>query len=237
MVPYLFGNWFTDIYNEFYRVIIDGNGYNMLLNGLGTTLILSIGGAVLGIIIGILVALMRFSELKNNKKNFFSVLAGIYIDIIRGTPSMVQIMIIYYVIFSSYKGNPVFIGIIAFGINSGAYVAEIIRGGIVSIDKGQMEAGRSLGLSYASTMSHIIIPQAIKVALPSLANEFIVLIKETAIIGYISLIDLTKAADYIIGRKFNAFIPLITIAIIYYIIIKLLTSLFRHMERRIRASD
>ena len=230
-------NWFTDFADRFHNVIIDGNGWKMILEGLKVTIFLSLGGAVVGLLIGIIIALMRFSEIRTGRKNVLSVIAGIYIDIIRGTPSVLQIMIIYFVVLANSGLDTVIIGIIAFGINSGAYVAEIIRGGIISIDKGQLEAGRSLGLSYYSTMSSIILPQAFKVALPSLANEFIVLIKETAIIGYISLIDLAKAADYIIGRKYDALLPLIVVGVIYYVMIKLLTTLFRHMERRIHAHD
>jgi ABC-type amino acid transport system permease subunit len=156
--------------------------------------------------------------------------------VIRGTPVVVQLLIMYFIILAS-SNNETFIAIIAFGINSGAYVAEIFRGGIMSIDKGQFEAGRSLGFNYIQTMIHIIVPQMFKVVLPTLCNEFIVLLKETSIAGYVGIVDLTKAGDLIRGRTFSAFMPLIAVAVIYLFIVMLFTWLVGKLERRLRNSD
>jgi len=225
------------IFEAFKFNIIDGGRYKLLLNGLGVTLQVALFSAVLGLVIGIVIAFMKLTE-REGKKTFFSVLANGYIDVIRGTPSVVQLLIIYYIVFGGVKNVPaVVVAIIAFGINSGAYVAEILRAGILAVDKGQMEAGRSLGLKHYATMRYIIVPQAIKNILPALANEFIVLLKETAIVGYIALQDLTKAGDFIISRTYNAFVPLLTVAFIYFVIIKFLTKLFAKLERRLRQSD
>ena len=156
---------------------------------------------------------------------------------IRGTPTMVQLLIMYYVIFASSNLNKVVVAFLAFGINSGAYVAEIVRSGIMSIDRGQLEAGRSLGFSYASTMWYIIMPQAFKNVLPALANEFIVLLKETSICGYIGLMDLTRGGDIIRSRTYNAFMPLLAVALIYLILVMILSALVRQLERRLRSSE
>ena len=160
----------------------------------------------------------------------------LYLTVIRGTPVVVQLMIIYYIIFAA-SNNGVGIAMLAFGINSGAYVAEIIRGGIMSIDAGQFEAGRSLGLNYTQTMRHIIIPQAFKNVLPALANEFIVLLKETSVAGYVSVLDLTKGGDIIRGRTYSAFMPLIAVALIYLVLVIFFTWLVGRLERRLRSSD
>ncbi|MBQ1351417.1 MAG: amino acid ABC transporter permease, partial [Oscillospiraceae bacterium] len=157
--------------------------------------------------------------------------------VIRGTPVVVQLLIMYFVIFASVKIDKSLVAIIAFGINSGAYVAEIVRSGIMSIDKGQMEAGRSLGFNYVQTMRHIILPQAVKNVIPALGNEFIVLLKETSICGYIALQDLTKGGDIIRGRTFDAFMPLIAVALIYLIMVMILSKLVTTLERRLRSSD
>jgi ABC-type amino acid transport system permease subunit len=166
------------------------------------------------------------------------IISSAYIDVIRGTPSVVQLLIIYHIVFGGIKNvPPVIIAIIAFAINSSAYVAEIFRGGILAVDIGQTEAGISLGLSKVQTMRYVVVPQALKNAFPALANEFIVLMKETAIVGYIALQDLTKAGDFIISRTYNAFIPLFTVALVYFVIIKFLTKLFNMFEGRLRKSD
>ena len=178
---------------------------------------------------------MRLSKDRHGKNTVASVIAGIYIDIIRGTPAVVQLLIMYMVIFQSKLGTVA--AVVTFGINSGAYVSEIIRAGITAVDKGQMEGGRSLGFSYFETMKYIIIPQAIKNILPALGNEFITLIKETAIVGYVAIADLTKASDFIISRTYETFLPLLAIAIIYYLIVKILTKCLAIFERRLRRSD
>lgn len=229
-------------HEQFYRAFIEGNRYRLILEGLRMTILASLCAVVLGVVIGLIVAILKILGEKRNFKSLKGVLAWvghiisyIYIDIIRGTPSVVQLLIMYFIVF---KGNFTFLcAVCTFGINSGAYVAEIIRAGILAVDQGQMEAGRSLGLSYARTMRYIIIPQAIKNILPALGNEFIVLIKETAILGYVSIMDLTKASDFIISRTYLMFMPLIGCAVIYYLLIKILTLGLNAFERRLRQSD
>ena len=219
-----------------------------MLTGLFNTIKITAGALVIGLVIGVFVAAVRSSYDKNKESlkakggfSYFilSVLNGIckiYLTVIRGTPVVVQLMIAYFVIFVSVKdGVP--IGIFAFGINSGAYVAEIFRGGIMSIDNGQFEAGRSLGFNYIHTMWHIVIPQMFKAVLPTLCNEFIALLKETSVAGYVGVIDLTKAGNSIAGVTYNYFLPLMTVAAIYLIVVMILTSLVARLERRLRRSD
>lgn len=221
-----------------YEVLIVGNRYKLLINGLGVTLQITFFAALFGYALGLILAFAKLNDKSTGIFKVFYAISSAYVDIIRGTPSVVQLLIIYHIVFGGIKNiSPVVIAIIAFSINSSAYVAEIFRGGILAVDKGQTEAGISLGLSKIQTMRYIIIPQALKNAFPSLANEFIVLMKETAIVGYVALQDLTKAGDFIISRTFNAFIPLITVAAIYFIIIKILTKLFNRIEGRLRQSD
>lgn len=229
-------NWFATVKDDFVQTFITADRWKLFLSGLGVTMRITLFAALLGLVIGLLVAVMRLSRKKNGKKTFFSVIAGIYIDVIRGTPSVVQLLIMYNVVLLSID-NKVIIAIISFGINSGAYVAEIIRAGIQAVDKGQSEAGRSLGLSQRMTMQYIVIPQAIKNVLPALGNEFIVLLKETAIVGYIALMDLTKAGDFVMSRTYKAFMPLVGTAVIYFVIIKILSMLLSAFERRLQRSD
>ncbi|MFQ9510595.1 MAG: ABC transporter permease subunit [Lachnospiraceae bacterium] len=216
-------------------VFISTNGYQLLLKGLCVTILISLLAVILGTVLGFVIALMKLTETTRAKKTILSRIANIYIDIIRGTPAMVQLLIMYMIIFNNRMGMVA--AVLTFGLNSGAYVAEIIRAGIMAVDKGQMEGGRSLGFSYGETMRYIILPQAIKNILPALGNEFITLIKETAIVGYVAIQDLTKAADFIISRTYEAFLPLIAIAIIYYCIIKILSKLLGVFERRLRKGD
>ena len=217
------------------NAFIKTNGYKLLLKGLWTTIYIALGAIIIGVILGTIVALMKMTEVSHGKKTILSRLASIYISVLRGTPIVVQLLIVYMIIFKSNYG--IIAAVITFGINSGAYVAEIIRSGIMAVDKGQMEGGLSLGFNYAQTMRYIIAPQAIKNALPALGNEFISLIKETSIVGYVAIQDLTKAADFIISRTYDTFLPLIAIAIVYFIIIIILTKLLQLMERRLRQSD
>lgn len=217
---------------EFERTFITGARWKMFLSGMEVTLILSFFSVLLGLFLGIVFAFGKLS-----KSKILRGISSIYIDIIRGTPTMVQILIIYYVIFASINIDRKIVAVIAFGLNSGAYVAEIIRGGILSINKGQTEAGRSLGLSAAQTMTHIIMPQAIKNILPALGNEFIVLVKETAVIGYVAKIDLTAAALSIQAKTYSYVMPLIAVAVMYYAVIKILTILLNRLEKRLRVSD
>ncbi len=228
--------WFGKLQQMFYMAYINEDRWKLYLKGLGVTLEIAFFAAILGLIIGTIVALMKLSVTKTGKKTIWARFANIYIDIIRGTPSVLQLLIMWFIIMKSCK-NGILVAVLSFGINSGAYVAEIVRAGILAVDKGQTEAGRSLGLSKAQTMIYIIIPQAIKNVLPPIGNEFIVLLKETAIAGYVSLTDLTRAANQISSRTFEAFMPLIGAAIIYFVIIKILTILLDKLERRLRKSD
>lgn len=225
-------NFLDTVVFEFTRTFITGNRWKMFLNGMEVTLILSFFSVILGLILGMLLAFGKLSKVK-----ILRWISNTYVDIIRGTPTMVQILIIYFVIFASINIDRKIVAVIAFGINSSAYVAEIIRGGILSVNKGQNEAGRSLGLSHAQTMTNIILPQAVKNILPALGNEFIVLVKETAVIGYVAKIDLTAAALSVQAKTYSYVMPLIAVAVMYYVIIKILTILLNRLERRLRASD
>ncbi|MFZ5974221.1 MAG: amino acid ABC transporter permease [Bacillota bacterium] len=224
-------------FDQVYQNLIVESRWLSILKGLGVTVEISVFAILVGTILGIILALMRISRFSIGKVRILEKISSFYITIIRGTPMMIQLLIIYLVVFGSVDIDKVIVAVIAFGMNSGAYVAEIIRGGILSVDKGQMEAGRSLGLNYRQTMMHIIMPQAIKNALPTYTSEFIVLIKETAIVGYIALVDMTRAADIIQSRTFSPFVPLLTVALVYLLLTGLLAKLFMKLERRLRQSD
>ncbi len=216
---------------------ISQDRYSYLLNGLKNTLIIALCAVIIGVMIGYFVAIVRVSYDKTGAPVILNAICKLYLTIIRGTPMMVQLLIIYYVVFKSVNVSKVLVAIIAFAINSGAYVAEVMRGGIMSIDAGQMEAGRSLGLSHRQTMNSIILPQAIKNVLPALANEFIMLIKETSICGYIGLTDLTRGGDIIRSQTYEAFIPLVAVALIYLIIVEVLTVLVGKWEKSLRKTE
>ena len=222
-----------NIVESFYQSVIYDGRWKFILEGLKNTCLIALGAVVLGVIIGSIIALIRNYHDHNNKLKGLNFLAKAYTDIIRGTPSTLQLMIIYYIIFGSVDVNIVLVGVLAFGINSGAYVAEIIRAGVNSIDKGQMEAGYALGLSYKQIIFSIIFPQAIKNVLPALGNEFITLVKETSIGAYIGIVELTKASDIIASRTYDYFFPLILIALIYLTITFILTKLISRMEVRL----
>ncbi len=224
--------WFTKFSEEFYKCFIKEDRYKLLLDGIGVTIKISILAVFIGILIGMVIAMCNLS-----KKKLPKIIGGIYTDIIRGTPSVTQLMIIYFVIFATVNLDKWIIAAIAFGINSGAYVSEIIRGGILSVNHGQVEAGRSLGLNGFQTMTRIVIPQAVKNIFPALCNEFIVLVKETAIVGYVGLMDIQKAGDFIKSATYLAFMPLIGTAVIYYLLIKILTLLLGRVEKGLRKSD
>ena len=211
--------------------------YMYLVNGLKVTMIVAFFAALLGIVIGFLLAIIRATHDKEGKLNVLNMIAHLYITVIRGTPVVVQLLIIYFVIFGSVNVSKVLVAVLAFGMNSGAYVAEIFRSGIMSIDQGQFEAGRSIGMNYVQTMRYIIIPQAFKNVLPALGNEFIVLMKETSVSGYIALQDLTKGGDIIRSRTYDAFMPLIAIALIYLFFVLIFSKLVSMLERRLRNSD
>ena len=231
------GAWFDELKSRFVLNFIEDDRWMYLVDGLKVTLEVTLFACILGLVLGFVVAIIRSTHDTTGKLKFFNAICKVYLTVIRGTPVVVQLLIIYFVIFGSSDIDKVIVAIIAFGINSGAYVAEIVRSGIMSIDKGQMEASRSLGLNFIQTMRYVIIPQAFKNVLPALANEFIVLLKETSVCGYIALQDLTKGGDIIRGRTYDAFMPLIAVAIIYLVMVCILTSLVTRLERRLANSD
>ena len=227
---------------DFYQSFIEGDRWLSYIKGLGVTAQLTIGALIIGVVLGVLVAVVRSLhdqqdvQKKNKLLGFLNGICKFYTTVIRGTPMMVQLLIMYFVIFSGTR-NQIGVGILAFGINSGAYVSEIVRGGIMSIDRGQMEAGRSLGFNYVQTMWYIIIPQAFKNILPALVNELIALVKETSIVTVIGLVDLTKAAILIQSKSYQAFMPFIAVALVYLCIVMTLTWLLGKLERRLRNSE
>ena len=226
-----------NLQHQFNRYFVDNGATEWWLTGLKTTLLVTVIALCIGVVLGLLIALIRSTHEQTGKLKLLNIVARVYLTIIRGTPSMIQILFFYSVIFATVNLNTIVIGGIAFGINSGAYVAEIFRSGIMSVDKGQTEAGRSLGLNSAQTMRLIIIPQAFKNVLPALINEMIVLLKETAIIGYIGTIDITKAATLVQSRTYDALVPLLSAAIFYLILVMILTYFMGKLERRLRKSD
>ena len=226
-----------NLQHQFNRYFVDNGATEWWLIGLKTTLLVTVIALCIGVVLGLLIALIRSTHEQTGKLKLLNIVARVYLTIIRGTPSMIQILFFYSVIFATINLNNIVIGGIAFGINSGAYVAEIFRSGIMSVDKGQTEAGRSLGLNSAQTMRLIIIPQAFKNVLPALINEMIVLLKETAIIGYIGTIDITKAATLVQSRTYDALVPLLSAAIFYLILVMILTYFMGKLERRLRKSD
>ena len=222
---------------SFRQNFIEADRWRYLWDGLCTTLLITALAVCLGMILGFLVAIIRSTYLRTKKLLIPDLICRLYLTVIRGTPVVVQLLIIYFVIFASVPVSKTFVAVIAFGINSGAYVAEIVRGGIMSIDVGQLEAGRSLGLNYPQTMLYIIMPQAFKNVLPALANEAIVLLKETSVAGYIAIADLTKGGDIIRSQTFDAFLPLIAVAIVYLIIVIILTRIVTILERRLKNNE
>ncbi|MCI9360251.1 MAG: amino acid ABC transporter permease [Hungatella sp.] len=223
--------------SAFYQNFIQDERWRYIVDGLGNTLKITLFAVVIGIALGFLVAVIRSTYEKTHGLRFLNLLCKIYLTVIRGTPVLIQLLIIYFVVFGSVKIDKVLVAVMAFGINSGAYVAEIFRSGIMSIDNGQFEAGRSLGFNYRQTMMYIIMPQAFKNVLPALCNEFIVLLKETSVAGYIAIQDLTKGADIIRSRTYSAFMPLIAAAIIYLVMVMIFTYFVQKLERRLRSSD
>ena len=237
--------WLEDLCYDVYKCFIFDNRYEMYIEGLGNTLLLTFLALLLGVALGVVVALIRVTWDKNGSEMsgiakwvlaVANVVSKVYLTVIRGTPVVVQLLIMYFVVFASSR-NKILVGALSFGINSGAYVAEIIRGGIMSIDQGQMEAGRSLGFGYVSTMRYIILPQAFKTVLPTLANEFIVLLKETAVAGYVGLCDVTYAGNIIGGNVYDYLFPLPMSAAIYLALVMFFTYLVGKLERRLRTSE
>ena len=223
--------------DRFYLNFIADERWKYLVNGLKTTLTVSFFAVLIGIVLGFIVAIVRSTCEKTGKLKLLNAICKVYLTVIRGTPVVVQLLIIYFVIFGSVNIDKTLVAILAFGLNSGAYVAEIIRGGIMSIEGGQLEAGRSLGLGYGQTMIYIILPQVFKNVLPALGNEFIVLLKETSVAGYIALEDLTKGGDIIRSRTYDAFMPLIAVALIYLVMVLVFSKLLSILERRLRNNE
>ena len=231
---------------RFYLNFIKDARWHYLADGLLVTLEVTFFAVLIGIVLGVIVAAIRSTHDKLIDKSrskftklilkFFNTIANIYLTVIRGTPVTVQLMIAYYIIFVT-SNNKILVAVLAFGFNSGAYVAEIVRSGIMSIDEGQTEAGRSLGFNYVQTMFHIVLPQAFKNVLPALANEFIVLLKETSVSGYVALQDLTRGGDIIRGRTYDAFFPLLAVAAIYLIMVMGFAKLVALLERRLRKNE
>lgn len=238
--------WYEGIRADFILNFIEDNRWKYLTTGLVNTLKITLVACIIGIVIGVVIAIVRSTWDKNRDsmnpglgKSLLgagNAICQLYLTIIRGTPVVVQLMIIYYIVFANSR-NGVGIAMLAFGINSGAYVAEIIRGGIMATDNGQFEAGRSLGFNYVQTMRYIVIPQVLKDVLPTLANEFIVLLKETSVAGYVAVRDLTKGGDIIRGVTYSPFLPLIAVALVYLVLVLFFTWLVGRLERRLRSSD
>ena len=218
----------SDFIAKFQQDFIESDRYLYLLRGLGNTLLITALAVILGIVLGFLVAIVRSTHDKHGGLKILNVICKVYLTIWRGTPTMVQLLIMYYIIL---------VAVIAFGLNSAAYVAEIVRSGIMSVDEGQFEAGRSLGLNYTQTMRLIILPQAFKNVLPALANEFITLLKETSISGYIAIPDLTKGGDLIRSQTYDAFLPLLGVAAIYLVLVMILTAGVHKLETRLRTNE
>lgn len=229
---------FQSIWEKISQTLLTDDRYIYIVKGLGNTLVMTLGAILLGIVIGLLIAAIKVAPGKSIVHKTLRVLADAYLTVIRGTPATVQLMIIYFVILAPFKSlDKVTVAIVAFGINSGAYVAEIIRAGILAVDRGQMEAGRSLGLNYNATMRHIVLPQALKNILPALGNEVITLLKETSVAGFIGTMDLTLAANMIRSQTYESMTPLLLVAAIYLVIVMFMTWALRKLEGRLRKSD
>lgn len=240
------GFW-AKLQKDLYQTFVLNDNYMYYVRGIKITLVVTVAALILGLVLGILIAIVRSAhdqqsayKKKNPVLGFFNAICQLYLTVIRGTPTMVQLLIMWFVVMASARqeqGNMMFCAILTFGINSGAYIAEIVRSGIMSIDPGQMEAGRSLGLSYRTTMANVVIPQAFKNVLPALGNEFITLLKETSIVTVIGLKDLTKGAQIIAGNTYQAIVPYIALAVVYLALVLVLSWLLGILERRLRASD
>ena len=226
-------NFYKNLFENIYQTLIYDNRYKFILEGLFHTILIAFFAVILGVLIGIVISIIRNKHEQTGKLKTLNILAKAYVNIIRGTPVVLQLMIIYYVVFKSVDVSTIIVGVLAFGINSGAYVSEIIRSGINSIPKGQSEAGYALGLKYGQVMRYIILPQAIKNILPALGNEFITLLKETSVGAYIGIVELTKASDIIASRTYDYFFPLLIIALIYLIMTLGLSKLVNILERKL----
>ena len=236
-IELFFSGLYQSLQKAIYYNFLKSNRYVYIIDGLRNTMVITLCATLLGIIIGLIVALIRTTHDNTRKLKIPSFICQVYITIIRGTPIIMLLMLLYFCIFTSRDMNKIVVAIIGFGINSGAYVSEIFRSGLMSVDHGQMEAGRSLGLSYLDTMRYIIIPQAIKVVLPTLGNEFIVLIKETSVAGYIAVQDLTKAGDIIRSQTYDAWTPLLIVAGIYLLLTFIFSTIVKRFEKKLRKNE
>lgn len=223
----------SDFLSKLYSTFVEKERWQYLTNGLLNTLLITALALVIGLVLGFVIAVVRSTHDKTGRLKFVNLICRAYLTVVRGTPMVVQLLIIYFVIFGSVNISKVFVAVIAFGLNSAAYVAEIVRSGIMSIDNGQFEAGASLGFGYTKTMLYIVLPQALKNVLPALANEAIVLLKETSVSGYIAIGDLTKGGDTIRSQTYEAFLPLIAVALIYLVMVMIMSSLVTRLERRL----
>ena len=223
--------------DTFYLNFIAEERWKYLTGGLRNTLIITFFACLLGIVLGFLVSMIRVTYERTGKMKLPTAICTLYLTVIRGTPVVLQLLIIYFVVFGSVRIDKILVAVLAFGINSGAYVAEIFRSGIMAVDQGQMEAGRSLGFNYHQTMWYIIMPQALKNVLPALCNEFIALLKETSVSGYLAIQDLTKGGDIIRSQTWSAYMPLLAVAAIYLAIVLIFTRLTKILERRLRQSE
>lgn len=226
----------NDFISSFQLNFIENHRYVYLIKGLENTLIITFFALILGVVLGFLIAVIRSTHDKRGGLTILNVICKVYLTVIRGTPVLIQLMIMYYIILVSVY-NKILVAAIAFGLNSAAYVAEIVRSGIMSVDEGQYEAGRSLGLNYNQTMTMIILPQALKNILPALANEFITLVKETSISGYIGIMELTRGGDLIRSQTYTAFLPLFAVAGIYLVVVMILTAGVHKLEERLRSNE
>lgn len=212
------------------------NRWRYIVEGLGNTVVITVFALLIGLVLGFLIAVVRSTHDKNGSFKFLNGICHVYLTVIRGTPTMIQLLIMFYIILASVN-NKILVAVLAFGLNSAAYIAEIVRSGIMSIDNGQFEAGRSLGLNYSQTMVHIILPQAFKNVLPALSNEFITLLKETSISGYIGLMDMTHGSNIIRSATYDPYLPLLGAAAIYLILVMALTTVLGKVERRLRKNE
>ena len=227
-----FFNWLDTLYNTF----IVAERYKTLIQGFEKTIIITVGALIIGVIIGTIVAIIKVFADRNKHLKILDMLCNLYLTVIRGTPIVIQLMIMYFIIFGSSR-NGVLAAIIAFGLNSAAYVAEIVRSGIMSIDKGQFEAGRSLGFNYIQTMIHIVLPQAFKNILPAIGNEMIALLKETSVAGYVAVVEITKAGNQIKNTTYDQINPILLVALLYLVMVIGMTRLLGILERRLRNSE
>ena len=228
---------FQSFADEFYRNFIFEQRWRYLTNGLLLTLEITFFAVLLGVVLGFSVALVREAHRSTGKFRLLSAIGGVYLTVIRGTPVVVQLILIYFGVFASVRIPPILVAIVAFGINSGAYQAEIFRSGIEAVPRGQFEAGRSLGFSYWQTMRRIVMPQAMKNVIPTLANEFIVLLKETSVAGYVALNDLTKGGDIIRSRTYSPYLPMLAVALIYLCLVMIFSAGVKYLERSLKTGE